>query len=334
VAVALLLFSLLSKRFFTAFNLVNILPRVAALSLLVIGQSFTMITAHFDLSAESNIGLTAMVGALLIAAAEYGGLGTLLPPGLAILIMIAVGVTVGLANGLMVTKLKMNNLVTTIAMLILLRGVILIISPGKSVSFLGPVFNWIGNGVLFTIQGGGRQIGVPVSLFFVLLAFAIAHIVTRYTQFGRNMYAVGSNREAAESSGIPTKKIILTVYIISGFCAALAGLLAAGRSDAAVGTLGQNWIFHIQAAAIVGGVSLFGGRGTMIGALGGVLFWGILESGLSIMQVSPYTINIFRGLVLLGAILLDSMKTRYLHNLAMRQALDRSEIGVADKEYA
>jgi simple sugar transport system permease protein len=333
VGVALVLFSLLSDRFFTPFNLLNILPRVAALSLLVIGQSFTMTTAHFDLSSESTLGLTAMVGALFVATAVSGGLGVMMAPGFTIAFMILLGLLVGSLNGFMITKLKMNNLVATIAMLILLRGVVLILSPGRSVSILGPVFDWIGGGVLFTVRAGGRPTGVPVSLFFVLVAFALAHLVTRYTRFGRDMYAIGSNREAAEASGIRTHRVIFAVYVISGVCSAIAGLLAAGRGDAVDGGLGQGWIFQVQAAAVIGGISLFGGRGSMLGALGGVLFWGILESGLSIMQASPYTINIFRGGLLLVAMLLDALKTQYLRTLAVRQSLTRSAIGLADTRY-
>ena len=330
VIVAFILFSLLSNRFFTLFNLLNILPRVAALGLLVIGQSFTMTTAHFDLSSESTLGLTAMMGALFVATAGFGGLGIMMPPLYAIALMILLGLLVGSLNGFMITKLRMNNLVATIAMLILLRGVVWIISPGKSVSALGPVFNWIGGGVLLTIRAGGRATGVPASFFFVLAAFAVAHLVTRYTRFGRDMYAIGSNREAAEATGIRTQRVIFFVYVISGACSAIGGLLAAGREDAVIGGLGQGWIFQVQAAAIIGGISLFGGRGSMLGALGGVVFWGILESGLSIMQASPYTINVFRGGLLLVAMMLDSLKTQYLRTLALRRSFARSTIGMAD----
>jgi ribose/xylose/arabinose/galactoside ABC-type transport system permease subunit len=333
VAVSLVIFSLLSERFFTVFNFVSILPRVAALALLVIGQSFVMLTGNFDLSAESTLGLTAMVGALLVAPAASGGAGIMMNPAIAILVMITIGASIGLFNGLMITKMRMNNLLVTIAMLILLRGVVLVVSPGRSVGQLGEVFSWIGSGFLFRIPAEGRVIGVSASLFFVLLMFFIAHVTTRYTQFGRNLYGIGSSLEAAESSGIKTDRVVIFAYIISGVCAALAGLIAAGRANAVQGSFGSGWIFQVQAAAVVGGISLAGGRGSMIGALGGVLFWGILESGLSIMQASPYTINIFRGSVLLLALLLDTLKNEYLRNVLLRQALMNSKIGIADRHF-
>lgn len=332
VVVALLIFSLLrSESFFSLNNLVNIVPRVAAVGLLVIGQSFTMLTANFDLSSESLLGLTAMVAGLLIATSEFGGIGVEINPALALVIMLLVGVLVGLINGLLITKLHMNNLIVTIAMMIFLRGLIYMISPGSSASFFGPFFDWLGRGELFKIPSGGQSVGVPVSLFFVVFAFLVAHLVTRYTQFGRNMYAVGANREAAEAAGIRSERIILYVYIISGFCSALAGLLLAGKMDSATPRSGQGYIFVVQAAAIIGGISLFGGRGNMIGALGGVLLWGILDAGLTIMEASPFTIDVFRGGLLLFAMMLDAFKVKYLHRVAIRQSLAGTTIGLEDK---
>jgi len=321
VIVVFLFFSVASSNFFTPFNLLNIIPRVAALGLLIIGQSFTMITGNFDLSSESTLGLTAMVAGLLIAPKEFGGWGLMLPAWLAIIIMLLVGLIVGLANGYMVTKLKMNNLIVTIAMMILLRGVVYIISPGSSASFFGPVFDWLGGGILFYLRFGGQSVGVMVSLAFVIFAFIIAHIVTRYTQFGRNMYAVGANREAAEAAGIRSDKIILAVYLISGFCSALAGLLTAGRMDSATPRTGMGWIFQVQAAAIIGGVSLLGGRGNMIGALGGMVLWGILDTGLNVLKISPYLVDAVQGGVLLFAMFLDALKGRYLQRTALQKVV-------------
>jgi ribose/xylose/arabinose/galactoside ABC-type transport system permease subunit len=331
VLIALITFSLLSDRFAEPQNLIHIIPRVAAVGMLVMGQSFTMLTGHFDLSSESNIGLTAMVGGLLMAEEIFGGLGVMYPPGAAMAIMLLVGAGVGLLNGFMVTRLRMNNLVVTIAMLITVRGLIYIISPGSSASIFPVRFNWLGDGTLFTFTYQGDEIGFPVSIAFVLLCFAIAHLVTHYTQFGRNMYAVGANREAAEAAGIRSDNVVLWVYIISGLCAAVGGVLIAGRMDSVTPRTGAGWIFQVQAAAIIGGVSLMGGRGSMIGALGGVLLWGILDTGLSIMRADPFTIEVFRGGLLLFAMLLDAIKARYLNRVAVRESLAKTTIGLQDK---
>ncbi len=331
VVIALLVFSLISENFFTPFNLVNILSRVAPLALLVIGQSFTLITANFDLSSESAMGFTAMVAALLLASQKNGGLGLEINPFLGILIMLLVGAAIGAFNGIFITRLGMNNFIMTVAMLMILRGATYAISPGKSVNFLPPEFNWLGGGALFRIPSGdGKFLAVPVSMFFVIAAFIVAHIVTKYTRFGRDMYAVGSNRQAAEAAGIDSKRIVTIVYIISGLCAALAGLLDAGRMDSATPRTGAGLIFPVQAAAVIGGISLFGGRGNLIGAFGGVLLWGILDTGLNIAKVSPFWIEVSRGALLLFAMFIDALKVRYLRRMAVRKVLATSTIGLKD----
>jgi simple sugar transport system permease protein len=330
---SIIVFSLLSDRFFIPRTLLSIIPRVAAIGILVIGQSFTMLTGHFDLSAESVVGLSAFVAALLIAVPDMGGWGTLLPAWQVIPIILGMGLLIGAVNGFMVTKLKINNLVYTIAMLILLRGIPYVISSSTSASQLGDTFNWLGSGKLFTFLSNGKPVGVDVSMIFVLLAFMTAYIVTRYTQFGRNIYAVGSNQEAAAASGIRSDRVIFTVYIVSGFCAALAGWVIAGRMDSATMNLGVGWIFPIQAAAIIGGISLTGGRGSMIGALGGVLLWGILDTGLSILMASPWTVDAIRGSLLLLAVLFDSIRVRYIQRKALEEQLQKSTVGLADRSF-
>jgi len=332
IAVAIIIFSLLSDKFFTIFNLVNIIPRVAAIGLLIIGQSFTMITGNFDLSSESNVGFTAMIAGLLLATSENGGLGLMWPTAVVIPIMLLAGSLVGVINGLLVTKLKVNNLIVTIAMLMILRGVIYIINPGVSATKFPGSYNWLGSGTLFKIPYEGKLVSFPVSALFVLITFLVAFVITRYREFGRNMYAVGANRNAAEAAGIQSNKIILTVYIISGFCAALAGLLTSGRMDTATPRTGADWIFQVQAASIIGGISLIGGRGNMIGAMGGMLLWGIIDTGLNLMMVDPLLIDLLRGLLLLFAILLDTYKVRYLHSLAVNEALSDTKIGLKHKK--
>jgi len=334
VIIALVTFSALSKSFFTPFNLVNILYRVAALGLLVIGQAFTLITANFDLSSESTMGLTAMVAALMLASTKNGGLGWETHPLLAILVMLLVGVAIGWVNGTLITKFKMNNFIVTVAMLMILRGAIYAISPGKSASFLPASFDWLGGGSLFKVmQPNGKPLAIPTSAVFLIVAFLVAFIVTRYRRFGRDMYAIGSNRAAAESAGINSAKVIMLVYMISGFCAALAGLLEAGRMDSATPRTGAGLIFPVTAAAVVGGISLFGGRGNMIGAFGGVLLWAILDTGLNIMKVSPFWIEVGRGALLLFAMLLDALKVEYLRRVSVQKALAGNPIGLKDQAY-
>jgi simple sugar transport system permease protein len=328
ILVAIIVFSSMTDSFLQPFNLVNLIPRVAAIGLLIIGQAFTMLTGNFDLSSESNVGFTAMIAGLLLASTADGGLGVMWPTWLVIIVVLAAGSFVGVINGFLVTKLKVNNLLVTISMLIILRGLVYMINPGVSATNFPKAYNWLGSGILFVIPYNGGSIQVPVSMFFVLLCFAVAYIITSYRRFGRDMYAVGSNPEAAEAAGIRPDKVIMYVYIISGFCAALAGILVSGRMGAATPRLGADWIFQVQAAAIIGGISLSGGRGNMIGALGGMLLWGIIDTGLNLMKVDPLLIDLMRGLLLLFAIMLDSIKVRYLHRLAVDEALSDTKIGL------
>lgn len=331
VAASLIIFSVLSESFRTPYNLVNILSRTASLGMLVIGQAFTMITANFDLSSESGLGLTAMVAGLLLAAEENGGLGLEVSPAVAIAAMTVTGLAIGVINGFLITRLRMNNLIVTIAMLMILRGLVYIISPGATASFFPDGFKWLGSGPILKIPQEKGFLSIPASSVFIVLAFITAHIITRYTQFGRNMYAVGSNIVAAKDAGINADKIVRTVYVISGFCMAVAGLLAGGRLDSATPRVGAGMIFPVQAAAVVGGISLFGGRGTMLGAMGGYFLWSILDVGLPIMKVSPFWIETSRGLLLLFAVALDAYKVRRLRQRALEETLEQTEIGLTDK---
>jgi simple sugar transport system permease protein len=331
VFAGLVIFSSLSDSFRAPNNLVSLLYRTSALGLLVLGQSFTMITGNFDLSSESGLGLTAMVAALVMSTVENGGLGFELSPFLAILLLFGVGALIGLVNGFLITRLRMNNLIVTIAMQMILRGLVYIISPGSTASFFPKAFNWLGGGSLYKIPLERGFVNIPVATVFVILIFIVAHIITRYTQFGRNMYATGSNAVAAKDAGIDTDKIIRWVYLIDGLCMALAGLLAAGRIDSATPRTGAGMTFPVQAASVIGGISMAGGRGNMIGALGGLMLWSILDNGLSILKVSPFWIETSRGLILLFAVFLDAIKVKRMHNRSLIESLLHTTIGLKDK---
>jgi ribose/xylose/arabinose/galactoside ABC-type transport system permease subunit len=299
-----LTFSLLTDRFLTRDNLTNILVHSAVLGIMVIGQSFTLITGNFDLSAESTLGLVAVAGAfLLVPAGEpANGSGLELNPVLTIFLMFGLGLAVGWINGSLITRLKMNNFIVTLSMLIIVRGLAFLITQGKTVTNLPPSVKALGHDALGPL---------PISVVVVLIAFMLAFAVTRYTRFGRDCYAVGGNRDAALASGIDPDRRIRQVYLISGAMAAFAAWVELGRLGVGATRIGEGMIFEIQAAAVIGGISLFGGRGTMIGALGGVLLLSSINAGLNLMQVSGFAIDMVRGLVILVAMLIDAQKARY-----------------------
>jgi ribose/xylose/arabinose/galactoside ABC-type transport system permease subunit len=332
VIVTIVAFSLLTDRFLTPVTISNILVRIASIGMLVLSQSYTFITGNFDLSVESTLGFTAMLAALLLADTAAGGLGLLAPPLVAIVAMLVVGALIGLFNGFLITRLGINNLLVTIAMLFILRGVTYGMSPAGTISFFPDAFTWLGEGALARLPMGRANLVIPVGGAFVILAFILGHIHTRYTQFGRNMYAVGADAEAAKTAGIPVGNVILIVYIIAGVCAAFAGLISVGRLDSATPTMGTGIIFSVHAAAIIGGMSIYGGRGSIPGAFGGVLLWSILDTGLNLMQVSPFWIEVSRGALLLIAVFIDALRVRYQRRVQTRLALAGTTIGLEDTE--
>lgn len=317
----LIVFSLITERFLTPINLINILVHASVLGIMVVGQTFTLITGNFDLSMESTLGLAAMIGVWLIvpAGAPSWGSGWQVHPLLAIPVMLLLGVAIGWMNGALITYGKMNNFVVTLAMLIILRGAVLITTNGQTVSGAPLLFNWLGS----------ANVGpLPVPVVILIVTFAAAHVVMRYHPFGRELYAVGGNRLAALASGIDPDKRVRQVYMLSGALAAFSGLILAGQVQAVPENLGENMIFEVFAAAVIGGVSLQGGRGSMIGAFGGVLLLSAIDSGLNLMRVSDFWIESIRGMVILIAMFIDAQKVRYRApaGLSIRKAAAAAEV--------
>lgn len=310
---AVILFSLLSDHFLTGVNLVNIVIHAAVIGILVVGQVFTLVTGNFDLSSEAVLGFTALMAAWLmlpIGAPTFGG-GILLSPFVAIPIMLVIGMGIGFINGMLITRLKVNAFIVTLAMQLIIRGIMMPITAGNTMARLPELFKSLGNDSLGPI---------PYSVIALVAAFAIGHIILKYRPFGRSLYAVGGNKNAALAAGINPDRRILQVYIISGLLAALAGWMMAGRTGVVVQNMGKGYIFEVMAAAVIGGISLQGGRGSMIGAFGGVLLLSTIDSGLSLINISTFWIEIARGLIILVAMLIDAQKVRYTSSHAAPQA--------------
>jgi len=302
--VVVVIFSLLTNLFLTVNNVVgNILVDAAVLGIMVIGQSFTLITGNFDLSMESTLGIAAFLGAWLVAPAGSAthGSGFSVNIVISVAAMLAVGLVIGWVNGTLITRLKMNNFIATLAMLIVIRGTVLVTSDGHTISRLPGAFVGIGQ----------AQIGfLPISVIVLIVAFAVAHFVMRYTVFGRDIYAVGGSVTAAYAAGIDPLRRTRQVYLASGVLAALSGWMLSARIGVAVPRLGQGMILEVFAAAVIGGISLNGGRGGMLGAFAGVLLMSSIDAGLNLMRVSSFWIQTVRGLVILLAMFLDAQKVR------------------------
>jgi len=306
-------FTTQTDKFLTPAAFRNILAASAVLGLLVIGQTFVLITGNFDLSAESMLGLAALVGLWLIVpegtptwggGMEWGAAASVVP-------ILVGGALIGWLIGAMITIGRMNNFIVTLAMLIVLRGLMLRITEGQTVfsgdSPAAETFSTLGHDELFTLPWLGK---VPISVVAMLATFAVAYLVLQHRPFGRELYAIGGNREAARASGINPERRIRQVYLISALLAAFAGWMLAGRVGSVQGTLGEGYIFTVFAAAVIGGISLSGGRGSVIGALGGVLLLSSINVGLNLMRVSVFWIEAIQGVIILVAMFIDAQKGR------------------------
>lgn len=294
LAIVIVVGALVSPAFLSAANLTLILRQSAELGIVVIGLTLILLTGKLDISLESTVGLAPMVAAWLVIPAAVGGLGTDIDPLLAILITLVIGAGIGLFNGFMVVKVKLDPFIVTLAMLILLRGITLGISQGKTLAGLPEAFRYIGS---------ARWAGVPAAIWVTAILFVIAGLVLRYTSWGRALYAIGGNADAAKAAGIRVDFVLITAFVAASTLAAFAGLMLAGRLASVTSGMGENMIFSALAAAVIGGVQLTGGQGRIIGALMGVLLLGTLTNVLTLAGVPTFWINAVYGAVILIALL-------------------------------
>lgn len=309
-----LFFATQSAHFLTPANISNILSAAAVLGVLVVSQTFVLISGNFDLSTESTLGLAALFGVWLIvpALAPHWGGGLEISPYLSILVILMMGAGAGYLIGALITFGKMNNFIVTLAMLLILRGLMLAFTEGNATSGLNyppaEIFYWLGHKTALELPVVGK---VPVAVLAMAMVFIAGHVVLNHRRFGRELYAIGGNKHAAIASGIDADRRIRQVYMISGVLAAFGGWMLAGRVASIQVNLGEGYIFTVFAAAVIGGVSLQGGRGTMLGALGGVLLLSTIDRGLNLMRVSVFWIQVIQGLIIMIAMFVDAQRIRF-----------------------
>lgn len=316
--IVVIVFSLLIPNFFTITNGINVLLHASVLGILVIGQAIVLLTGNLDLSAEGVLSLTTILAMWLMVEPrmDAGGAqssGLMLHPFLTILIMLVVGSLSGYFVGMMITRLKMNNFIVTLAMQLVLRGIAMLISGGQIMTGSPPLFNWL---------GGARYFGIPVSVVVTLLLYLVVNYLLNNSRFGRELRAVGANKDAARASGFNPKKTITRAYIISGFLAALAGWMLLGRLETSISTLGEGMTLETVAASVIGGVSLRGGLGSVGGAFAGVLLLSVVNNALNIMDVNPFWVGAIRGFIILVALLIEAQKFRYKARVIHAKAKD------------
>ena len=297
LAVLLVVGAVLNSHFLTVSNMTGIGQQISALGVVVVGESLILLIGGMDLSLESTYGLAPMVAAWLIVPVASFGNGMMLGSFLGIVILLAIGVAVGLVNGLLIVKGRLNGFIVTLGMTILLAGVQDGIVKGQAPFNLPNAFAYLGS----------ANIGAfPVSLIVAAVIFIVTGLFLRYHRLGRAIYAIGGNRDAARAAGIKVDRVRIGVYVAAGVLAAIGGLMEAGRVSSVTPQQGyeEGIIFAVFAAAVIGGVSLKGGRGNMLGAASGVILLGLVQNILDLENAPNYWIDAIDGAVILVALIL------------------------------
>lgn len=282
--------SILSPDFLTISNLMNVLNQVSLNGLVAIGMTFVILSAGIDLSVGSVLAFT---GAILAAMLKGG-----IPGLLAMLICVILGAVLGGFNGYAISKFRLQPFIVTLASMIIFRGATLVFTNGIPITGLG-------NNSVFVNIGNGSFLGIPYSgLILILFLLFMAFILSK-TIYGKAVYAIGGNTDAARLSGINVYTTRFGVYVFSGLFSSIAGIILVSRLDSAQPVAGQGYEMDAIAAVVLGGTSLSGGRGYMLGTLIGVLIIGILNNGLNLLDVSAFYQQIVKGAVILFAVMLD-----------------------------
>ncbi len=284
--------SFLSPFFFTTRNLGNVMAATAAIAVLSLGQLLVILTRGIDLSVGSTIALTSVVGALVFGSTASGPV--------VIVAMLGTGLLVGAVNGIVYVKGRLPHpFIITLAMLSIARGLALWLSGGQPIRGMPSIVDSI---------GGGSIEWFPVSAILILAIAFLVYVLTTRIVWGRWIYAVGGNPEAARRTGIPVNKVLISVYVLSGLMAGVAGIITAGRLDAGSPTFGELAELDSIAAVVIGGASFLGGRGNVMNALVGALMIGVIRNGMNLLAVDAFFQLIVIGVVIVLAVEADVLR--------------------------
>jgi erythritol transport system permease protein len=313
VALCLLVitFAWLTPEFLTTGNLTILIKHVAINAILAIGMTFVVLSGGIDLSVGSVAGLAGMIGgALLSRGLVLRSLGQVVyfAPWMVVIIGLFAGMAAGGVNGLLVARWRVPPFIATLGLLYVARGAALLLSGGATFSNLGGRADLGNTG--FPALGTGVLLGLPMPIWMMLGLAAAAAFVAGRTRFGRQVYAVGGNERAALLSGVRVTRVKFLVYVISGFCAAVVGLIVAAQLSAAHPATGETFELNAIAAVVLGGTSLMGGRGTIAGTLVGAFVIGVLADGLVLLGVSEFWQMVIKGLVIVLAVIVDQVQKR------------------------
>lgn len=289
--------SSMSPNFFTVNNLFNILQQTSVNAIMAVGMTLVILTSGIDLSVGSLLALTGAVAASVVG---YESSATL-----AVVASLGLGAAVGAVTGAIVAKGKVQAFIATLVMMLLLRGVTMVYTNGSPISTgfndVADAFGWFGI---------GRPLGIPTPIWLMAIVFIAAWYMLQHTRLGRYIYALGGNEAATRLSGISVDKVKIIVYSLSGLLAALAGIIEVARLSSAQPTAGTGYELDAIAAVVLGGTSLSGGKGRIIGTLIGALILGFLNNGLNLLGVSSYYQMIVKAVVILLAVLVDNKSNK------------------------
>jgi ribose/xylose/arabinose/galactoside ABC-type transport system permease subunit len=292
-----LLFAVLSPYFFTPDNLLNVTLQASITAIIAAGMTFVILTGGIDLSVGS---LVAFAGIVTTGVLKSG-----LPGGVAFPAALAAGLVAGgLAGafaGFCITRFSITPFIVTLATMTIARGAAFVITDGRPIWELPDAFAFLGS---------GRLLGVPVPSLIMVLTFVVSHVALTRTRFGRHVYAVGGNIEAARLAGIRTSRVLINVYVISGGLAALSGILLASRMNSGQPNAGLSYELDVIASVVVGGTSLSGGKGSIIGTFIGAMLIAVLRNGLNLLNVGSYVQQVIVGAVILLAVMVDQLRRR------------------------
>ncbi len=312
-------FSIFAPNFLSTANIILMSKHVALNAFLAMGMTFVIITGGIDLSVGSIVGLCGMVAGGLILHGIDLQIGYTVYFNIVevAIITLLVGVAIGAVNGLLITKLNVAPFIATLGTLYVARGFALLSSDGQTFP------NLVGNPDLgttgFAFLGSGRIFGLPVSVWILVVVALAAAYIAKYTPIGRQIFAVGGNERAARMSGIKVDRVKMFVYMFSGFCAAIVGIVISSELMASHPATGNSFELNAIAAAVLGGTSMSGGRGTIGGTIIGAFVIGILSDGLVMMGVSSFWQMVIKGIVIIVAVVVDQAQRRLQQRVALMQ---------------
>lgn len=293
LVVLVVIMAVIAPYFWTTNNLLEVVRQVSAIAILAAGGTFVILTSGIDLSAGSALGVTAMV-AIVMADTDA-------PWIVAVIVALLAGAVIGAINGVFIARFALPAFIVTLAALTYLRGFVYVGTGGTTLVPENVGYSWIGQ---------GNVLGIPVAAIVMLVVYVIGWFLLERTVFGRQIYAIGGNAQAARLSGIPVRRVVFLVYVVAGLCAGIAGIIVSARLESAVPDLGTGYELNAIAAIVLGGTSLMGGRGSLLGTLVGALFIAVLSNGMTLLNVQSFYQQIIMGAVILLAVFVDRVRRR------------------------